>query len=93
MQKRPNIAGNTDIFSVQTFCINKHFSVCSLYEIYPARAPSEGNSTALQQIQAALPEVSPGDGRSAGTQAGYQAAALALTLGFALVTGAITGQS
>ena len=35
----------------------------------------------------------PGDGRSAGEQAGFQAAALGLTLVMAIVGGAIVGES
>ena len=40
-----------------------HFS---LYEIFPVMAPS--NETELERIQMFLPDVEPGEGRTAGSQ-------------------------
>ena len=62
---------------------------CSLYEIYPGRAPANVSDLAL--IQKHLPELEAGTGRSASVQAGYQMAALVTTLLFASVSGGITG--
>jgi len=62
----------------------------SLYEIFPARAPAF-NTTELLAIQKFLPNVMAGEGRTGYQQAGMQAAALACTLGMAIVSGLITG--
>ncbi|XP_064651471.1 ammonium transporter Rh type B-like [Lineus longissimus] len=62
----------------------------SLYQIFPARSPGD-NSTALREIQANFSAIIPGDNRSASVQAGFQLAALALTLAIAIVGGIITG--
>ncbi|KAL1426364.1 hypothetical protein MTO96_003373 [Rhipicephalus appendiculatus] len=48
----------------------------SLYTLYPARAPTE-NSTELSQVLYYTVEVVAGEGRTAGTQALYQLAAMA----------------
>ncbi|XP_074653098.1 ammonium transporter Rh type B-B-like [Tubulanus polymorphus] len=61
----------------------------SLYEVFPARAPAV-NSTALNDINKEL-GIEGGLNRSAGVQAGYQIAALAMTLGSSIGGGAITG--
>ena len=63
---------------------------CSLYEIFPARAPA-ANSTALFDIQKQL-SIEAGVGRSALLQAGFQAAALCCTLLVAIGSGLITGE-
>jgi ammonium transporter Rh len=57
-----------------------------LYEYYPARAPTV-NATEFADLKL----TTPGTGRGAGEQAGFQLAALALTIGMALVGGALTG--
>jgi hypothetical protein len=62
-----------------------------LYEFYPSRIPPIGS---IDYIQYNLTESSyseGGLGRSAVQQGGYQIAALCLTLGCAIVGGAITG--
>ena len=51
------------------------------------------NSTALADIQAVLSSVEAGDGRDAGTQAGYQFLALVVSVAVAVVGGALTGES
>jgi len=61
----------------------------SVYLMFPARAPGE-NSTELLEIQKHT-DVSPGVGRSALGQGGYQMAALATTILISVVTGVITG--
>ena len=57
-----------------------------LYEYYPARAPA--NETELVDLGLKVPL---GTGRGAGEQAGFQLAALAVTIGLAVVGGALTG--
>ncbi|XP_074652649.1 ammonium transporter Rh type B-B-like [Tubulanus polymorphus] len=61
----------------------------SLYQIFPAMAPVK-NSTELAELQKTL-SVDPGLGRTAAQQALFQLATLGMTLGMALVGGAITG--
>lgn len=62
-----------------------------LYVFYPSRVPSF-NSTLYQEYNLADSEYSAGGlGRTAVQQGGYQIAALAMTIGFALVGGVITG--
>ena len=61
----------------------------SLYQIFPARAP--GNGTDLMAIQGALAGVEAGEGRTAGVQAGFQMAALAVTLLIAIISGSLVG--
>ncbi|KAG5880983.1 hypothetical protein JTB14_024522 [Gonioctena quinquepunctata] len=56
----------------------------SLYEIYPARSDK-----AMARVFGS--DIFPGDGRSAGQQAGYQILALIMTLAIAIVGGLITG--
>ena len=60
-----------------------------MYELYPAMAPV-ANSSELLDINRNF-TVAPGLGRSAKLQAGYQMIALGMTLGVALIGGAITG--
>ncbi|CAL7939452.1 unnamed protein product [Xylocopa violacea] len=60
----------------------------SLYEIFPARAPSSPAKLAeLWDNSGTLA----GQDRTAGQQAGYQLLALAITIGIAVVSGLITG--
>lgn len=61
----------------------------SLYQQFPARAPALNNSHSHDK--SGLPPFIPGDGRSAGDQAGYQLLALGVTLVIAIVGGLITG--
>ena len=65
-----------------------------MYEIFPARTP-ELNTTEYFALQDEYPgvEFTPGLGRSAGKQAGYQLVAAAVTLLMAIVGGAVTGES
>lgn len=60
----------------------------SLYLVFPARAPSEN----LTEVEILL-GIEPGEGRSAGQQAGFQLALLTSTLVLAIVGGLLTGQS
>jgi ammonium transporter Rh len=60
----------------------------NLYDFYPARAPI-ANTTEFYE-QKLIPSQA-GAGRSAWEQAGWQLIALAITAGFAIVGGAITG--
>lgn len=62
-----------------------------MYELFPARVPGV-NSTDWIDIHAHLPDVVPGDGRSATTQAGFQMLALVVTIGIASVGGALVGE-
>ena len=66
------------------------FVFCSLYEIFPARAPV-ANSTELLAINANL-TVAAGDGRTATMQAGMQVVALVVTMVIAIVGGVLTGK-
>ncbi|XP_012224503.2 ammonium transporter Rh type A [Linepithema humile] len=61
----------------------------SLYEIFPARAPS--SEVKLSEIRNNYPGISPGLNRTAYQQAGYQLLALVVTLGISIVSGLITG--
>jgi hypothetical protein len=63
----------------------------SLYQTFPARAPAF-NSSEIADIQKVFSLVEPGDARSAGSQGGFQALALAVTLVIAIVSGALTGE-
>lgn len=62
----------------------------SLYLQFPARAP-HSNSSALNDVNEVLMFLEPGDNRSALQQAGYQLAALMVTLVVAIVGGLLTG--
>jgi ammonium transporter Rh len=61
----------------------------SLYQQFPARAPVQNSSQTHDNSQLSL--MIPGDGRSAGDQAGYQLLALGVTLVIAVAGGLITG--
>jgi ammonium transporter Rh len=61
----------------------------SLYQQFPARAPTQNSSQIHGNPE--LTHLIPGEGRSAGDQAGYQLLALAVTLLIASVGGLITG--
>nr|XP_031843773.1 ammonium transporter Rh type A isoform X2 [Nomia melanderi] len=60
----------------------------SLYEIFPARAPSSDAKVAEMRDNYGI---RPGQNRTAAQQAGYQLLALAITLGIAIVSGLVTG--
>ncbi|CAK9833826.1 Ammonium transporter Rh type B-B [Anthophora retusa] len=60
----------------------------SLYEIFPARAPS--SETKLAEIRDNY-DISAGLNRTAGQQAAYQLLVLVITLGIAIVSGLVTG--
>ncbi|XP_015436153.1 PREDICTED: ammonium transporter Rh type A isoform X2 [Dufourea novaeangliae] len=60
----------------------------SLYEIFPARAPSTETMVAEMRDYYGI---SPGLNRTAGQQAGYQLLALAITVVIAIVSGLVTG--
>ena len=60
---------------------------CSLYLVFPARAPSE-NLTNVEMLLG----IEPGEGRSAAQQAGFQIALLASTLVLAIFGGYFTGE-
>uniref|UniRef100_A0A4D5R9D1 Rh-related protein n=1 Tax=Scolopendra viridis TaxID=118503 RepID=A0A4D5R9D1_SCOVI len=62
----------------------------NLYEQYPMRAPP-ANTSELAAITAVMGRIEPGKGWSASSQAGYQLAALFMTLAVACVGGLITG--
>jgi ammonium transporter Rh len=61
----------------------------SLYQQFPARAPAKNSSHIYDNSEPSL--IIPGDGRSAGEQAGYQLLALGVTLVIAIAGGLITG--
>lgn len=61
-----------------------------LYLLFPHCAP-EADSSELKALQAELPQIEAGEGRSVAIQAAYQAVALGVTLVVAIVTGCITG--
>lgn len=60
----------------------------SLYEIFPARAPSSEMKIAEMRDNYGI---SPGLNRTAGQQAAYQLLALVVTVGISIVSGLITG--
>lgn len=62
----------------------------SLYEIFPNRAPAEGEDDLLR-LREALPDLEAGRGYSAAAQAGNQILALLITLVIAIVGGVLTG--
>lgn len=65
-------------------------SYLSLYLIYPRCAPPSENGY-LQTLQASVPRIKEGEGRSFEMQAVYQLIGLIVTLSVALISGAITG--
>lgn len=60
----------------------------SLYEIFPARAPSDEGKLAEMRDNY---NISPGFNRTAGQQAAYQLLALVISIVFAIISGLITG--
>ncbi|XP_015115361.1 ammonium transporter Rh type A [Diachasma alloeum] len=60
----------------------------SLYQVFPARAPSAGEESAELRVYSGIHA---GHDRTAGQQAAYQLLALIITLANALVSGVITG--
>ena len=71
---------------VKEQAINLFSSLCSLYLIFPARAPETITNNELLVLG-----IEPGEGRSAGTQAGFQLALLVSTLAISIIGGLITG--
>lgn len=76
---------------VAATAIKENFHGDRLYVFYPSRIPAFNSSDYLNESLAGTEFSDGGLGRSAVVQGGYQIAALALTLGMALVGGAITG--
>ncbi|XP_061760194.1 rh50-like protein [Nerophis ophidion] len=62
----------------------------SFYEIFSHRAPEEGDPRLLE-LQALIPGLQPGLGRTAGEQALFQVAAVICTIGVSAVGGMLTG--
>lgn len=62
-----------------------------LYIYFPSRIPQVNSTEYINKGLASTEYVNGGPGRTAGEQAGYQLAALGVTLGIALLGGAITG--
>ena len=58
--------------------------------MYPTMSPEKGDDD-LKRIQALLPSIEPGEGRSPAMQATFQLTGLFATLVLALVTGAVAG--
>ena len=58
--------------------------------MYPAMSPEKGDDD-LKRVQALLPSIEPGEGRSPAMQATFQLIGLFATLVLALVTGAVAG--
>ena len=58
--------------------------------MYPAMSPEKGDDD-LKRVQALLPSIEPGEGRSPAMQATFQLTGLFATLVLALVTGAVAG--
>ena len=68
-----------------------YFSFCrSLYLIYPRCAPNLGSED-LERLQALVPKIAEGEGRTVEMQALYQLIGLVLTISTALICGAMTG--
>ncbi|XP_020893447.1 ammonium transporter Rh type A isoform X1 [Exaiptasia diaphana] len=62
-----------------------------LFNIWGAMAP-KANSTEFARLQSlGIPDLEPGDGYTANQMAGYQVAAIFVTLGVSLIGGVITG--
>ncbi len=73
--------------------LHKFLYFSSLYSILPEMVPENGTK-AFTELQAKFTvPLTPGSGRSAGYQAGMQLLALAVTLLFAIVGGALVGKS
>lgn len=62
----------------------------SLYRLFPARSPVNGSSEVLD-AKYYHRKIQPGQGRSASEQAGYQIAALVVTLAISIIGGLGTG--
>ena len=62
----------------------------SLYLIYPRCAPISGSED-LQRVQALVPRIDEGEGRTVEMQTIYQLIGLVVTLAIALISGALTG--
>ena len=62
----------------------------SLYLIYPRCAPTL-ESDDLRRLQALVPSIEEGEGRTFEMQTMYQLIGLVVTLSIALITGALTG--
>ena len=73
--------------SLTEFILNCH----SLYLIYPRCSPDLQNDE-LKRIQALLPTVETGEGRSFQMQMLYQFIGLVVTLSIAIIAGALTGK-
>ena len=65
-----------------------NYEEATLYKYYPARAPRVNATTGNEGVTL---RATTGLGRSAGEQAGFQLAALSVTIGLALVFGLATG--
>ena len=65
-----------------------NYEEATLYKYYPARAPRVNATSGIEGVTL---RATTGLGRSAGEQAGFQLAALSVTIGLALVFGLVTG--
>uniref|UniRef100_A0A1I8FIC8 Ammonium_transp domain-containing protein n=1 Tax=Macrostomum lignano TaxID=282301 RepID=A0A1I8FIC8_9PLAT len=63
----------------------------SLYQIFPARAPKMANGSFTFTLKDGEQAIADGEGRTAGMQAAYQAAAASMTLLCAIMGGLLTG--
>ena len=81
-------ATHTHTHTLSLSLTHAHTHTHSLYVVFPARAPSDSNDLTPSQLSLGIEA---GEGRSAGTQAGYQLACLATTLALAIGGGLITG--
>lgn len=72
----------------------KVIAIFRLYQLFPQMAPNSNTTNVDAELAAVLGKsVDFGTDRSALEQSGYQAAALATTIGIALVSGAVIGVS
>jgi hypothetical protein len=83
-------------FSLQFYIFLKHFNsnntFKSLYKFYPSRIPSINSTDYINENLIVSDKYKDGGlGRTAGEQAGYQIAALFMTLGMAVIGGIVTG--
>eukprot|EP00117_Sycon_ciliatum_P046246 scpid74283/ scgid33144/ Ammonium transporter Rh type B-B; Rhesus blood group family type B glycoprotein B len=77
------------IAATTTISSDSYFN--TLYQVYPAMAPKNASDPELLRLQSLGFDVSPGDGRTRREQALFQLAALATTIGIAIVGGVFTG--
>lgn len=70
---------------------NSSTIVYSLYRQFPARSPVNG-STEFSDLKYYNNKIEPGQGRTASEQAGYQLAALVVTLAISIIGGLATGK-